>query len=70
MYVYMLKVLHNEWNIDLIFRLQKFNAVKKIQPWTIPKKKKNFSYNENRFFIYVRVSNIMLILELDRLTKW
>ena len=30
MYVYMLKVLHNEWNIDLILRLQKINAVDKI----------------------------------------
>jgi hypothetical protein len=28
MYVYMLKVLHNEWNIDLILRLQKCNVVK------------------------------------------
>jgi hypothetical protein len=29
MYVYMLKVLHNERNIDLILRLQKCIAVKK-----------------------------------------
>ena len=30
MYVFMFKVLHNGWNIDLILRLQKIKAVKKI----------------------------------------
>ena len=30
MYVYMLKILHNGWNIDLILKLQRFNAVKQI----------------------------------------
>jgi hypothetical protein len=30
MYVYMFKILHNGGNIDLILRLQRFNAVRKI----------------------------------------
>jgi hypothetical protein len=50
MYVYIYKVLHNIWNIDLILRLQKnqcneqnitLNHIKK------KKKKKTFWYNRN-----------------------
>ena len=29
MYVYMLKILHNGWKIDLIIKLQRLNAIKK-----------------------------------------
>jgi hypothetical protein len=68
MYVYMLKVLHNEWNIDLILRLQKCNAVKKhiilhdIQNIT--------NIMQWKPVFYVGVSHIMLILKLNRFTKW
>jgi len=37
MYVYMLKVLHNAWNIYLILRLEKVNAVKKYNLERYPK---------------------------------
>jgi hypothetical protein len=50
MYVYMFKILHNGGNIDLILRLQRFNAVrKKITLNNIQNLKK--SYNENRYFM-------------------
>ena len=51
MYVFMFKVLHNGWNIDLILRLQKFKGVKKIYITLNDIQNKKKSYIENRFFM-------------------
>ena len=62
MYVFMFKVLHNGWNIDLILRLQKFKAVNKfyITLNDIQNKKKIIHWKP---VFYVGVSHIVLILE-------
>ena len=49
MYVFMLKVLHNGWNIDLNLRLQKIKAVKKIHITLNDIQNKKKSYIENGF---------------------
>jgi hypothetical protein len=58
MYVYMLKILHNGWNIDLILKLQRFNAVKQIYiTLNNIKKKKKIQW---KLFFYVVVSHMLI----------
>jgi hypothetical protein len=66
MYVYMYKVLHNIWNIDLILRLQKFNAMNKILPWTISKKKEK--NKKQKTFDTIKIYNNHFRSKINRFT--